>query len=305
MRATNWASRCSLLGIVLFQSNHIAIAAEQSWSAEASAGLRYDSNVVIEEADVTSEDGDGAAVLDLSLDYEIDLGPETSLEFGYGFGLLKYFELGDFDRQIHNFTVDLQRDFGMLDVGVTYGLYHARLDGDGFLTLNRASPYISFAPSAESFLRFSYAYSDHDLIGRSARDAEAHQGYADFYYFFDGIDRYLRLGYEYETRDAVDTQFSFDGHSMKADLVTAVPFGGRDANFSIGYLFEQRDYEGIAPSIAARRDDTRHTLSGELEVELGGPWFTMLEYRYRDAASNLAIADYQEQRIEWRVGVSL
>jgi hypothetical protein len=305
MSATGWTAICFLLGVALSQNFTGANAAEQAWSVEASAGLQYDSNVVIEETDVVSDEGDGATIIDLELDYEVNLNPDTSLELGYNFGLAKYFKFTNFDRQIHSLTATLRREFGAMNAGASYGLYHARLDGDGFLTLHRASPYISFLPNAETYLWFAYAYSAYDLIGRSARDANAHQAYADVYYFLNGNDRYLRAGYEYEIRDANDRQFSFNGNSLKADFVTAVPLGERNATFRAGYVFERRDYKGITPSIGEKRDDSRHTLTSEFEFELSDRWLMVLEYRYRDAASNLRVADYEEQRIEWRIGLVL
>ena len=303
---------CLALGVMLLHGFVRAKAAEQSWSAEASAGLQYDSKVIVEETDVASDDGareagsvllddrDGASIFDLRLDYEIDLDSDTSLELGYNFALAKYFEYTNFDRQIHNVTGILRHQFGAVNAGASYGLYHARLDGEGFLTLHRASPYVSFRPGSNTYLWLSYAYSDYDLIGRTARDADAHQLYADLYYFLDGTSRYFRIGYE--IRDAKDGQFSFDGNSLKAGFVTALPLGERESSLNIGYEFEHRNYEGITPSIGDRRDDSRHTLTGAFEFELSERWHALLAYRYRDSASNLAVADYEEQRIELRLG---
>lgn len=276
---------------------------DSPFSVELSAGVEYDSNVSIIEIDTQTAEGDFAALIDFGLEYETDLTDNTSLEIGYDFGQDIQFDFSNFDTQTHRGSVELSHDFGAVDGGISYQLVHSRLDGAGFLTLNRLSPYVaSYVADRKAYVRASYIYTDKNFIGRTDRDSEVHAGSAEVFYFVNGLNTYVIAGYRFETEDAVAAEFDFDSHNTKLRLVQRINMGERRARLRGGWRYENRNYSSLTPSIGAVRDDERHKFDISLEVPFNDIMFAELEYNYDIFNSNLPSADFNQSVATVRLG---
>lgn len=292
----------SALALAVLTLAPTGASAEGEVSFEAKAGAEYDSNITVPATDVDSGEGDYSIILDLDVGYELDLGNADSIEVGYSFNQSLQFDLSEFDIQIHGLTVGYEHDFGDVNFGVDGGYYYTTLGGDGFLKLTRISPNVSYFPNNSFYLRASYNYSDLDLIGRTDRDSTINGASLDAFFLFDGIDKYLSIGYDLELRDATDPEFDFDGHQATIRFQNHFTLAGRETRYRFGWQYEKRDYSSVTPSIGEVRNDNRHTLSAELEYPLSDRFFILAEYRYRDFSSNLPSADYTENLVALSLG---
>ena len=272
-------------------------------SVEFSAGVEYDSNVSVDEIDNNTGADDFAAVLDADLEFEKEISENTEFSLGYSFSQSLHDEFTNFDIQSHFASADLSHDFGSFDFGGAYRFIYTRLGGDGFLVMQQISPYFTKFFGKKIFVRADYTYTDKDFENRTDRDTTGHSGGADIYWFLDGVRTYFVTGYKYKDENAVDSQFDYASHNIKARFSQRIPIGKRDAKLKLGWRYETRDYSSITPSIGAIRDDDRHRFQAELEIPLSDRIYTLLEYEYADYSSNLPSADYTQSVASTRLGV--
>lgn len=276
---------------------------DSPFSAHVSIGAEYDSNISVNEVDTNTGADDFAAVIDADLDFETEIASDTELSLGYSFSQSLHNEFTNFDVQSHFASAELTYDFGSIDIGAAYRFIYTRLGGDGFLVLQQVSPYFSKFFGKKLFLRADYTYTNKDFEDRTDRDADVHAGGADLYFFLNGVRTYFVAGYKYEDEDAVDPQFDFQSHNIKARFSQRIPIGKRDAKLKLGWRYETRDYSSITPSIGVIRDDDRHRFQAELEIPLTDRIYTLVEYEYADYSSNLPSADYTQNLVGARLGV--
>ena len=272
-------------------------------SADISAGVEYDSNISVNELDANTGADDFAAVIDADFEFEAEPATDTELQLGYSFSQSLHNEFSNFDIQSHFASADLSHDFGGFDLGAAYRLIYTRLGGDGFMLMQQASPYLSKFFGKKLFLRADYTYTDKDFQNRVDRDSVVHSGAADFYYFLNGVRTYFVAGYRFEDEDAVDPQFDFQAHNLKARFAQRIPIGSSYAKFKLGYRFEARDYSSITPSIGVIRDDTRHRFQAELEIPVTERIYTLIESEQAEFSSHLPSADYAQDLASLRLGV--
>jgi len=272
-------------------------------SFEFSAGAEYDSNISVDTIDTNTGADDFAAVLDAEIEFETELSEETEFKLGYSFSQSLHDEFTNFDIQSHFASADVSHDFGSFDLGAAYRFSYSSLGGDGFLTLQQVSPYLSSFITKKVFVRGAYTYTDKNFKNRIDRDAEVHSGGADLYYFADGVRTFFVVGYKYESEDAFDPQFDFDANHFKVRFSRRIAMGTRDAKFKLGWRYEMRDYSSITTSIGVVRDDDRHRVQVELEMPITDRIYGLVEYEYSDYSSNLPSADYNQHLAGARLGV--
>ncbi len=279
---------------------------ESPFSIDFSTGIEYDTNVSVVEVDTSTAEGDFAALLDLGIEYETEIAPDTSLEIGYDFGQDIQFDFTDFNTQTHRGSLELSHDFGDVDVGASYQFIHSRLGGDGFLTINRVSPYVStYVGDRTAYLRGSYIYTDKNFVGVADRDSDVNAINGEVFYFLNGLTTYFILGYRYESEDAVGPEFDFTAHNTKLRVIQRFPLGDRRAKFRAGWRYENRNYDSITPSIGAIRDDERHKFDASVEIPLNDIFYAELEYNYDIFNSNLPSVDFNQSVVTFRIGGEL
>lgn len=276
-----------------------AAQAETDFSFEASAGLRYDSNISIPAADLLADDKDYSSLLKFKAGIDTDISSNTSFEVAYSFRQSLHFDRSDFDVQTHGFKAQLKHDFGAFKTGIAYRYYDTSLGSIGFLKMQSVQPYASFYATDNLYIRATYIYTDKNLVGQLDRDATRHGIGADAYFYMNRKKSYFLVGYRYDDQNAVGDEFDYSASRFKARFSTRMPMG----KLKIGWLYEDRGYDSITPSIAAIRNDDRHTVTASWEVPISRGFFAELEYRYRDYSSNLASVNYTESRATVEVGV--
>jgi hypothetical protein len=266
----------------------------RSYYLELGAGGQYDSNVAVDELDLSSNESDYAVLLEAGLGLTQTFSEAAELDLWYDFSQSKYDEFSEVDQQSHFFGADLSVDVGPADLGLTGFHIRSSLDGDDFLALSRISPYVSGFIAKGWFARGAYLYSDKEIDISPGRDAEAHIGEADLYYFRDGTRSYFSIGYKYRNEDAVAARFDYSGHSVKLRYVQRFDWLGINQRLELSWRYLNRDYSSVTPSIGEKREDRRQTARMELKLPLNERATVEMYYAYSDYDSNLPSVDFHQ-----------
>jgi len=267
---------------------------DQGFYGEAEVILRYDSDVAVDELDLTSRQSDEALRLGLELGYEGELSERSDFKLGYSFSQTSYEDFSTFDLQTHTVATSLSHDLGGARGGLSYRFIHARLDDSGLLDIHRVTPSLAGFVAPHLYARAELLYRNTNYLGRSDRDSEGYGAGVDLYAFLDGTRRYVALGYDYLDLDATDPQYSYNGHSLRLRFVQRFAFAKGDARLRLGWRYQRRDYRGITPLIGQRRKDNRHRLRAAIELPLNRWLDLTARYSYSDYSSNLPTVDYNQ-----------
>lgn len=270
-----------------------AAAADEPWSLELGAGVRYDSNINVEQADIVTGEDDFAAVFEASAEYELK-GPAGSLEVGYDFGQRLYEEFDQFDLQTHAFSADAKTRLGKLRLGLGYGYHVIRLGDDPFLNLHIVTPSVAAFVAKGVYLRGYYTFYDKDFEVADGRDADSHSAGLSAFRFFMDSKAYVNVAARYDIEDTVDPVFDYDG--FQAETTLQLPLDN-DGRVRFGYGYRERNYDNVTPSIGEKREERRSVLHSEIEVPLIGGLGLEAEYRYTDRNSNFPATDYNEHLV--------
>lgn len=294
-----WPAMAAALALAL--ANGSSLAADEavqrdtrSVSFEVGTGVQYDSNVAVLDLDTSANAGDVAALLELGASYRTRQPGPVGLQVGYNYSQTMHEDFGAFDVGIHRASANLSLDLDKLDAGAMVQYAHALLDGDEFLVLTQYSPYVSKLIGSRLFLRFAYAYSDKDFATNPGRDARADSVSADSFVFLNGLDTYLVFGLRHDVEDALDAQFDYTGHRLRAQLVKRVPAGQRKLTLKAQLRYELRDYDNPTLSIGERRNDRRYQLEVTGDLPIGDRVIASMGYKRADNRSNLPAVDFDE-----------
>jgi hypothetical protein len=281
-----------------------AIPKPKRWNLWGNLGLLYDDNVGTRPVDVSTGVPDGGGLVELSGAYRLFDRGATELEVGYEFYQTAYFDLSDFNLQIHGFSIDGTHQIGPGDLSLGYRYNLSTLGGDRFLDIHDArlgyglpishSIYTTLTPR---FLAKNFEDADRDAL----------QGAIlwDNFIFFGEGGTYLWLGARPELEDARAPEFDYRGVSCIARL--RVPFGtplGR-ARLDLSYRFHLRDYQNVTPSIGEKRDDRIHVARARLGHTIVKNVWLRLEYEYTRSQSNLPSVDYRQNVVALTATFSL
>jgi hypothetical protein len=264
------------------------------FSAEVRVGGEYDSNVSIDELDASSGKSDYAALLEGQLEYQRKFSKEGQFTLGYDLSQSLYDEFSELNRQTHILSADLGSGFGDTDIGISYHYVDSRLDGDDFLTMQRASVYASRFLSKKWFSRLAYVYTDKDIVDRRDRDADTDAGEIDVYWFRQGLRSYFNVGYRYKDENANGDQFDYKSNSFKLRYIQRFELFERLAKLELAWRYEDRDYSSPTPSIGEDRDDERNRWQVEVEIPVLEQAGIIVYYNFNDYDSNLQRADYRQ-----------
>ncbi|MCG8488809.1 MAG: surface lipoprotein assembly modifier [Chromatiales bacterium] len=281
-----------------------ALADEKSkpFKVEGSLGTQYDSNITVEELDVATSKSDMALLLSADVDYKRALSKKINLNTGYSFSQSLHEDLDQFDRRTHLLSASITYGFdSKTSAGMSFNYADSALDGDGFMSLTRISPFASHYISKKIFIRPALALTDKRFDGQDNRDVDALSMNVDLYYFIDGPKNYLITGYKYTKENADSSAFDYDGHQLKLRWIKRLNLMNMQNKLRLGWRFETRDYDDISSAGGQIRDDTRHRLSADLEIPLQKQTSILLEYEYRNYQSNLDSADFNEHLATVRV----
>jgi len=285
----------------------VAVAADKAaasspavWSAELGVGVEYDSNISVQEVDVTSNQSDYAMTLDVGLAVKKQLSETVKAGLTYDYSQSIYDKFSQVDRQTNIFGADLAMDIGRADPALSVYYINSRLDGSRFLDLYRVSPSISGFLAQKWFGRAAYVYSDKTIHNRKGRDATTNAGELDAYYFLRGLRQYFNFGYRYRDENAKADQYDYQSNSVKLRFIQRFELFSRLAKLELALRYEDRSYTADTPSIGEKRHDKRNRLRMDFEVPVIGAAAIQFFVGYADYESNYDPAAYDQTLVGTR-----
>ena len=266
----------------------------REWRGEVGVGAEYDTNVSVDEVDVTSGEADSAWLVDFELGVTQPLGKHSDLNLNYDFSQATYERFSRVDRQTHILGTDIGTDLGKANTGISAYYINSRLDGEPFLEYLRVSPSLSGFLAKKWFARGAYVFSERTIEDRADRDATTHSGEADLYYFHRGLRSYFNIGYRYREEDATAARFDFRSHGLKLRYIRRFDLFERQAKVELAWRFEARRYLSPTPSIGEDRKDDRSRWKLDLEVPLTRRLALQTYTSYGNYDSNLPRADFTQ-----------
>ncbi|MFT7289345.1 MAG: hypothetical protein ACI87W_003475 [Halieaceae bacterium] len=271
------------------------------WRGELGVGYQYDTNVSVDEVDISSGESDYAWITDFELGFKRALSEKTELSLNYDISQSSYEQFSRVDRQTQIIGADINRDINSSNVGVSTYYIDSKLDGEGFLEYLRVSPYVSGFLAKKWFARGAYVYSERSIDERPQRDAQTHTGEADLYFFHRGLRSYVNLGYRYRGEDAAAAELDFSAHSLKLRYIRRVELWGKRAKTELSLRYEIRDYRNTEPTIGEPREDDRLRWKLDFELPLSKRLTWQCYYSSGDYVSNLPRADFTQTIVGTRL----
>lgn len=274
------------------------------YSLGVAVGGEYSSNITVDAQDLSTNEGDIAAVIEANLGYKpVDDGV-TSLEIGYDFYQSLYEDLSDFDLQIHGLSLSGATKWAEVDVSGAYRFNHIRLGGDKFLNIHSLRPTLGLSVGERGYVSAAYEYQRRNYADIEPRDADQHNFGLTGYYFF-APKSHLSAGYKLARETADGPEFSYWGHVVDVGVKAPLRLGNIEPVLRASYRYWHRNYSNITPSIGAERLDKRHTFRVGLEIPVYERFNVKPQYQYTDANSNLPSVDYNEHIVSLMLGWTL
>ena len=278
-----------------------ALGNDEGFSLSVKAGAEYDSNITISETDVTTNQGDIAALIDVALAYKTKANENISLEFGYDFSQSLYETETGFNMQNHGFTANADTEVNGFDLGLAYGYYNIGLGGNAFMSMHTLNPNIALFFGEGSYIRADYTFLKKSFVELDTRDANSHSIGASFYQFMKG-GSFFNLGLGYEKENTLSDEFDYAGLNTSFSYVHKLTLNEKQTEVTLSVKHQDRNYQNITESIAAKRDDKRTTFSVKVAYPIIGKISLVPEYKYISASSNFESADYKEHVIGAMLG---
>lgn len=286
-------------------ASHAIAADSNPLSLSVEVGVEYDNNITVDALDVTSSQGDEAALLDGAIGYEIVKNGDMSLKAGYSFSQSLHLDLSEFDLQIHGASLEAGTRIGDVDLGITYRYNNISLGSESFLEMNSVQPTFSTLIGSKLLLIGGYEFQKQDFkqIDMLGRNAQRHSFNAKTYFLL-GKGRTINVGYKVSKHDTVAEELVYWGHTF--DVGAKLPVDVVDgAKFRARYRYRQKDYSNINPSLGENRADKRHSIRASVEAPFYKMFTGKIQYEYTDSKSNLETLNYDNHLITFTIGWEL
>lgn len=258
-------------------------------------GAGRDSNVAIDDIDLSLSDGDNYTDAGFSTDLRYRLDDHWDLSAGVTVSDKRYHTYDSFDGQLVIASAGADRQWGDVTAGISLRWIDYELDESPFLTMEQVSPTLSWFPSRNLFVRFDYVVSDEEFDASPGRNSHREGAGGTAYYFLNGLRHYWLFRAGFSTDDADDPVFSYRGREGRFLYHRALPALGQDTSIEIIYRFEDRQYEKVRePDLDEFRRDRRSRLELRLNYPVGESLELSARYARANYRSNLESAAFRQ-----------
>ena len=264
-------------------------------SAEVELGYGYDSNVTVDDVDVSTNVGDH--FLDLRLSGDLSYKTKKDAEFSAGITISdKFYNTFDqFDGLLTLASLAASKEIGDWEYSLAVRYVDYQLDGSGLLSLSQVSPTLAWFPSKKSYIRLAYTRTDESYDDNDVRNNDRDEIGASLYYFVNGLRQYVAFQAEIADEQAESDIFDNDSWQIRIAYYHRLNVISRDSTIKLAYRYQERDYDqAINPRIGEFRADKRHRYEIELTIPLNERWSVLSEIIYNDYQSNLESSDYNQ-----------
>ncbi len=269
-----------------------------SFDAELAASIGNESNVVVEEIDLSTTRGDSFFVVKAKGDIEYAFSSQHSASAGITYTDKNYFEADSFSLQTSLSSAGYKFKHADYTLSFDYRNASTDLGGNDFLLLTHISPAVSFFLGKKNFLRLAYTKIDKELITNPTRDAQSDEIGLDYYYFWNGLSDYFISSVKLRQEDAVDPVFNFSSYQVRLAYKKRYSVSTYKLRLTVEGKYRKRDFsDSLNPRINAFRADGRATFSLMNEAEIIDGLFWHLKLSYVNNDSNLASVSYSETSV--------
>ncbi len=292
-----------------FANEFLARTEEKRWYVILSAGMQYDTNVLLESsqgpvaASSVTNQRDYAGVFYLRGGYRWLDTPKWLGRAQYSFyqNLHTKENLSDFNIRDQHVNLEAGRKFGRFELRLQYEVQFTTLGGDKYLLKNSAGVRLPLQESNANLTELSYWYgytNFYDIAplfpNNSDRDARLQQVGARHNWVF-GDSGNLHGGYLLEINRAGDTpvqdDWSFDGHHITVGTVLP-PWKRLVFSADLEYvIFRFREPNEQSPG--GTRDDSGPIFIFSVLRSLGSRFDLSIQYLYQQNNSNISVYDYR------------
>ena len=266
-----------------------------SLDAEIDLGYGYDSNVSVDDVDLSTNIGDQFA--DIRVSAEARYNSRNNLQFSANLTLSEklYNRFSQFDGLLTLASLSADKEVGNFNLGLTARYVDYQLDNDGFLRLTQLSPVLGWFYRKKTYLHLAFERSDESYQQDSARDSNRNEIRLSLYYFLNGLRKYIAIQAEIAQKKADASIFDNDAWQIQFSYFSRLNLFSRDSTLKLGYLYQERDYDSsVNPIIGDFRKDQRHRYELELTMPIKDAWSVISKISYNDYGSNFASSDYTQ-----------
>ncbi len=265
-----------------------------TFKAQAQAGYQHDSNVNIKELDNNTEQSDNAWVMQGQAIVQWHATDALQAEVGISHLDTSYHDFADFDLAITTIHGDISYAFEPLTVGLSQHSAKAKLAGNHFMDYTQSSLYAARLFNQRWYVRAEAQNIDKTFNEFSERNAKADAYSGDLYWFSKDALTFINLGYGVHDENAQDAALSYKGYNYRAKWQTQTGNGNLKHTWQLGWQLQQRDYQSDTSLLGEKRNERRHSISGQWQIPLSNNFSIINEVEYVDNQSNLESSDYQE-----------
>ena len=280
------------------ESTELAIGEKLTGDLSVEANAGYDSNVSVDEIDLTTARSDHFAVFGLDGELEYDYSAQTKLDAGYKLTDKRFGEFDNLNSQINLLSTGISHKFSEVRAGLSYRFIDADLGGEGFLNISQWSPVISGFVSRQHFLRLGAVHGRKWFAENRERNATNNEISLDYFYFINGVRHYVTAGVKFKQEDTDAPAFDYDQQQLRLRYLYLAEILNIPVRYKLGWRYQRRDYdEFVDPSIGDFRLDKRFQYEAAMEFRLGQGLSSELSFEFKDNQSNLSRVDYVERII--------
>ena len=289
--------------LLCFSSSVIANT-DSDYGVTLEAGATHNSELVVEEIDQRSANGDIARYLSFDLNGELTFQDNFTIEGGYNISDTDYQDSDDFDLTIQRLYGDASYEFSGFTVGVSHHDINAELAGDNFLDMSRDSFYLSKLFNNSIFVRAEAITIDKTFDSIPERDATNDALGVDSYFFFNQGKSFFSIGYSANEESASAAEYSYDGDNYRATLSNK--FGANDNHrLQLHWRYFDRQDQAQLPDIGQVREDSRNTFRLAWDYYFTPKLALATQLESTESSSNFESADYSANEISLLFKVEL
>ncbi len=285
----------------------------KNWAVSISAGMQYDSNVILEPSDGTLPEGisgksDWRGFTYIDGKFTPSVTDNLTVGMTYSFYQSIHRELYDFNVQQHlpgivlNYSASKYLFFRLL-----YFFEYTNVGKEDYLFAHTISPAITIAEGKGFFTNFQYKFQEKDFkntpvfLTNSERDGSNNLVGITQYIPIDNVVT-ASLGYTYDNDSADKNYWSYRGNS--GELGVRVDFG-KGWNLDLSGIYYRKDYKAEYPDTDEKRKDTTKTCITNLTKSFDSKVDITAGWLYEKNSSNIDIYDYKREIVTFMLRVHL
>lgn len=266
-----------------------------TFDAELAALFGNNSNVVVEEIDLTTTTTDTFFTTRAKANADYAFSKQHSASVSISYNDKQYSAADSFNLQTNFFSAGYKFKHEAYTINLDYRRASAKLGGNDFLVLTQVSPALSFFVNKQNFVRISYTRIDKELVNNPIRNAKSDEYGLGYYFFWKGLNDYFISSVKFRQEHTLEPIFNFSSYQVRFAYKKRYSAMGYNVRLTVDAKYRQRDYnETLNPAINEFRTDKRSAFGIVNEAEVLDDFFWNLELSYVTNNTNLANAAFSE-----------